>query len=94
MGRGAKPGRSRLQLKRNWAKLPEKLFIRSTTDRLSPGWTAPSPFTVCLEEIGEGAGRISELVKALKSYSYLDQAPVQMVNVHEGLDSTLVILAK
>lgn len=45
-----------------------------------------------LEEIGEGAGRISELVKALKSYSYLDQAPVQMVNVHEGLDSTLVIL--
>ncbi len=45
-----------------------------------------------LEEIGEGAGRISELVKALKSYSYLDQAPVQTVNVHEGLDSTLVIL--
>jgi signal transduction histidine kinase len=45
-----------------------------------------------LEEIGEGAGRISDLVKALKSYSYLDQAPVQMVNVHEGLDSTLVIL--
>ncbi|MFN2136314.1 MAG: sensor histidine kinase [Candidatus Promineifilaceae bacterium] len=45
-----------------------------------------------LEEIGEGAGRISELVKALKSYSYLDQAPIQTINVHEGLDSTLVIL--
>jgi signal transduction histidine kinase len=45
-----------------------------------------------LQEVSEGAGRISELVKALKSYSYLDQAPVQMVNVHEGLDSTLVIL--
>jgi signal transduction histidine kinase len=45
-----------------------------------------------LEEIGEGAARISDLVKALKSYSYLDQAPVQMVNVHDGLDSTLVIL--
>jgi signal transduction histidine kinase len=45
-----------------------------------------------LEEIGQGAGRISELVKALKGYTYLDQAPVQTVDIHEGLDSTLVIL--
>jgi signal transduction histidine kinase len=45
-----------------------------------------------LDEIGQGAGRISELVQALKGYTYLDQAPVQMVDVHEGLDSTLVIL--
>ena len=45
-----------------------------------------------LAEIGQGAGRISEIVKALKSYSYLDQAPVQAVDVHEGLDNTLLIL--
>ena len=45
-----------------------------------------------LEEIGRGAGRISELVKALKGYTYLDQAPIQNVDLHEGLDSTLVIL--
>lgn len=45
-----------------------------------------------LEEIGQGAGRISEIVKALKSYSYLDQAPVQSVDVREGLDNTLVML--
>jgi signal transduction histidine kinase/predicted CoA-binding protein len=45
-----------------------------------------------LAEIGQGAGRISEIVKALKAYSYLDQAPVQEVDVHEGLDNTLVIL--
>ena len=43
-------------------------------------------------EIGEGTGRISEIVGALKSYSYLGQAPVQAVNLHEGLDNTLVIL--
>jgi signal transduction histidine kinase len=43
-------------------------------------------------EIGQGAGRISEIVSALKSYSYLGQAPVQAVDVHEGLDNTLVIL--
>jgi signal transduction histidine kinase len=45
-----------------------------------------------LEEIGQGAGRITEIVRALKSYSYLDQAPVQAVAVHEGLDNTLVVL--
>ncbi len=45
-----------------------------------------------LEEIREGVGRISEIVKALKSYAYLDQAPVQAVDVREGLENTLVIL--
>lgn len=45
-----------------------------------------------LEEINQGAGRISEIVKALKSYSYMDQAPVQNVDIHEGLEDTLVIL--
>ena len=45
-----------------------------------------------LAEIGQGAGRISDIVKALKSYSYLDQAPVQLVDVHEGLDNTLLIM--
>jgi signal transduction histidine kinase len=45
-----------------------------------------------LSEIGEGAGRIAEIVKAMKSYVYLDQAPVQRVDIHEGLDNTLVLL--
>ena len=45
-----------------------------------------------LNEIGEGAGRMAEIVKALKTYTYLDQAPVQNVDVHEGLDNTLVML--
>ncbi len=45
-----------------------------------------------LEEVGQGAGRISEIVKALKSYVYLDQAPIQEIDIHEGLENTLVIL--
>jgi signal transduction histidine kinase len=45
-----------------------------------------------IAEIGLGAARISEIVSALKSYSYLDQAPVQDVDIREGLDNTLVIL--
>jgi signal transduction histidine kinase len=43
------------------------------------------------EEIKQGTGRITQIVKALKSYTYLDQAPIQSVDVHEGLDNTLVI---
>ncbi|MEA2645152.1 MAG: hypothetical protein QOE92_235 [Chloroflexota bacterium] len=50
------------------------------------------PVYTLLHEIAEGAGRISELVGALKSYSYLGQAPVQEVDLHEGIDNTLVIL--
>ena len=45
-----------------------------------------------MAEIGQGAERVSQIVKALKTYSYLDQAPVQSVDVHEGLDNTLLIL--
>jgi PAS domain S-box-containing protein len=43
-------------------------------------------------EIGLGTGRIVELVKALKTYTYMDQAPVQSVDVRKGLDNTLIIL--
>ncbi|MFZ0548893.1 MAG: response regulator [Candidatus Promineifilaceae bacterium] len=45
-----------------------------------------------LKEIGQGAGRISEIVQALKTYTYLDQAPIQSVDIHEGLDNTLALL--
>ncbi|HEX9890388.1 MAG TPA: ATP-binding protein [Nitriliruptorales bacterium] len=44
-------------------------------------------------EIGEGVGRISTIVRSLKSYAYLDQSPVQDVDVHQGLEDTLVLLA-
>ena len=45
-----------------------------------------------MNEIKQGSSQISDIVAAFKSYSYLDQAPVQTVNVEEGLDSTLLIL--
>lgn len=44
-----------------------------------------------LEEMSQGAGRITEIVNALKSYVYLDQAPIQSVDVRQGLDNTLVM---
>jgi signal transduction histidine kinase len=45
-----------------------------------------------LAEIYQGTERISEIIKALKSYTYMDQAPIQSVDVHEGLNNTLIIL--
>ncbi len=45
-----------------------------------------------LNELSQGSGRISMIVKSLKSYAFLDQAPVQLVNVNKGLDDTLTIL--
>jgi len=43
-------------------------------------------------EIKTGTARISELVGAIKEYSYMDQASVQEVDIHKGLESTLLIL--
>jgi signal transduction histidine kinase len=45
-----------------------------------------------LEEISRGTGKITEIVKSLKSYSHLDKAPLQSVDIHVGLNDTLVML--
>jgi signal transduction histidine kinase len=43
-------------------------------------------------EIRSSAQAISEIVRAVKSYAYLDQAPVQDSDVRVGIEDTLVIL--
>ena len=45
-----------------------------------------------LNEIQKSTTRISELVKAIKIYSYMDQASLHEIDVHEGIESTLTIL--
>ena len=45
-----------------------------------------------LSEVQIGAKRISELVRIVKDYSYLDQAPIQEINPTDGIDDTLVLL--
>ncbi|WP_445627995.1 ATP-binding protein [Nostoc sp. DSM 114167] len=40
-----------------------------------------------------GSERISELVQAMKSYSYLDQGTQQEVDIHQGLEDTLRLFA-
>jgi signal transduction histidine kinase len=45
-----------------------------------------------LSEIKESSGRIYGLVDAVKSYSQMDRASTQHIDVTEGLESTLVML--
>ena len=46
-----------------------------------------------LKGIQTGTTRISELVTAIKDYSFMDQAPIQTLDIHQGLESTLTILS-
>ncbi|MET9237859.1 ATP-binding protein [Streptomyces cellulosae] len=46
-----------------------------------------------MDEIQDSAARISHLVDAAKQYSQLDRAPFQVADVHELLDSTLLMLS-
>ncbi len=45
-----------------------------------------------LSEVQQTTARLSQIVQAMKSYTYLDQAPLLEVDVHEGLENTLVIM--
>ena len=45
-----------------------------------------------ISEIEISTKRISHLVQAIKEYSYMDQAAMQEVDLHQGLENTLTIL--
>jgi signal transduction histidine kinase len=45
-----------------------------------------------VREIEHSMARISDLVRAIKEYTYMDRAALQEVDVHRGLENTLVIL--
>jgi signal transduction histidine kinase len=61
--------------------------------KLSVQWLGASCLMMeLLSEVQLTTERVSEIVRAMKSYSYLDQAPLLEVDVHEGLENTLVIM--
>jgi signal transduction histidine kinase len=45
-----------------------------------------------LRLVEQSTGRIGDLVKAIKSYTHMDQSPMQEIDVHEGIESTLTML--
>jgi len=72
-------------------QLMGKLPPASHVDAL--GWLeARLNLKLLLTQVEQSTTRIAELVKAVKSYSYMDQSPMQEVNIHEGIESTLTML--
>ncbi|MBD0362442.1 MAG: HAMP domain-containing histidine kinase, partial [Coleofasciculus sp. C3-bin4] len=49
-------------------------------------------FPKILESMEIGASRIGNIVLSLRNFSRLDEAEMKLVDLHEGLDSTLVML--
>ncbi|HEX7962037.1 MAG TPA: ATP-binding protein [Terriglobales bacterium] len=45
-----------------------------------------------IREVENSSTRISELVRAIKAYSFMDQSPVQDVDIKQGIEDTLTIL--
>ena len=65
-------------------------------DALEPAlqWiSAATGCTALLTELGEATSRISHLVEDVKNYSQLDRAALQSVDVVDGIESTLAMLA-
>jgi signal transduction histidine kinase len=72
-------------------ELVRKLPAQSHADALS--WLESRlNLKLLFSQIEQSTGRIAELVKAMKSYSYMGQSPMQEVDVHEGIESTLTML--
>lgn len=46
-----------------------------------------------LDQIESSTSRVAKLVTSVKKYSFMDQAPIQEIDVHEGLDDTLTMLS-
>jgi signal transduction histidine kinase len=71
--------------------------LESVGDSLVDGalrWLAYALETeMLMGEIEDSTNRISALVGAAKQYSQMDRAPHQWTDVHDGLDSTLVMLS-
>lgn len=44
------------------------------------------------EAMLDSTARIFDLIRAIKDYSYMDQAPIQEVNIPQGLENTLAML--
>jgi signal transduction histidine kinase len=44
------------------------------------------------EELENSSARISDLIRAIKEYSYMDQGPVQEVDIERGIETTLTIM--
>jgi len=73
----------------------EQLFLNLDADTARAALvriSASLEISGLLNEIESSASRISDLVRAIKEYTFMDQAPLQNVDVVKTLENTLTIL--
>jgi signal transduction histidine kinase len=63
-------------------------FLSDTLVRLTAAFT----ITRLTDQIESATARMSELVRAIKEYSYMDRAPMQDIDIHDGIENTLIML--
>lgn len=80
-------GAERSTLEQVAQEVPSEFFADAMT-RLTASFT----ISRLTEEIESGVSKISELVRAVKEYSYMDQMPEQEIDIHDGLENTLIML--
>jgi signal transduction histidine kinase len=73
------------------AKLSEQ-FPGKTLELALRRMSATIEVEKLLRQIESSAARISDLVKAIKEYTYMDQSGEKEVDVHDGLESTLTMM--
>lgn len=94
-------------VKKPWLVAPVLVAHGFTVEDLSPlassldtaqfdsaiGWIARVlDLRSMMDEAMQGALRISDIVAAMKSYSFMDQGPQQEIDIHEGIDDTLTVM--
>ena len=78
----------------------DRAWLAALTGKLAPASRAMAlnwlearlNVKLLLKLVDQSTRRVAELVKAVKSYTYMDQSPMQELDVHEGLESTLTML--
>jgi signal transduction histidine kinase len=105
---GGEPPQTALERSERTAELAELVGDEAAGALARSGWTpdavrALPPTTAewlaahtqvhdLVADLGLAIQRISEIVGAVKGYTFLDQAPVQRVDVRKGIEETLTIL--
>ena len=80
-------------LDRDWLEDIGKHFPQEAIGDVLGWMTGTLSLQDLTHQIERSTGRIAELVNAVKSYSYEGRAPLQDVEIHEGLESTLTMLS-
>ncbi len=80
-------------LDRNWLDSLAKHFPPEAIGDVLGWMTGTLALQDLTQQVERSTGRIGDLVNAVKAYSYEGRAPVQDIDIHEGLETTLTMLS-